>query len=287
MWVLNGLLSAAFTGGRAVFDKHLIGPQDIPLPILLCMTYLCASLLTLPIAYFMGEHIALFEWSFLFPLMINVLCNVIAGVIYLKMLRRYDASLFMGIQSIEPIFVTVSAFIFVGETVSYFGLIGIFIVVIGGIFLQKSRSTEDLQSLFFHSPWIVMLIYMSLTSTATAFSKLALLHGDVFIYLGARYFILGVIFLCVVILLQRLGKLKPYVFHWHHLGSGLLLTGSTIFEMLALESAKVAYVETVRRLSLFFTLIFERIFVKTDWNRMRLFACLLLFTGAACVILLG
>lgn len=287
LWVFYSLLSAGFNGGKVAYDKNLLIGSGLSPFMIIFITMSVIALLFTPVALMLGEQTYLSNVVFIKATFINVILNAIAMPFFLFMLARHDGSLITGIQSIEPLFVAGTAFLVLGEIISVYAIIGIVIVVLGGFLLQKSRIKEDLRGIFIHSPWVLVILYMMITSTATAYSKQAVIEGGVFIYLGLRYTCLALLFLGVILCRHICGKDKKekYVFKMTHIGSGVLSALSVMFEMIALEMAKAAYVETIRRSSAFFTLMFESMFLKNKWNTTRAVACIIMFIGAAIIVL--
>lgn len=287
LWVFYSLLSAGFNGGKVAYDKNLLTGSGLSPVMIIFITMSVIAITLTPVAFLLDEQVYLSNHVFLKATLINVFLNAIAMPFFLFMLSRHDGSLITGIQSMEPLFVVGTAFFVLGETVSIYGLIGIVIVISGGFLLQKSRIKEDLVAILLYSPWVMVIAYMMLTSTATAYSKEAVIEGGVFIYLGLRYTCLALLFLFVIVFRRLSGKDKKekYRFKMAYVGSGILSTLSVMFEMIALEMTKAAYVETIRRSSAFFTLVFESVFLKNKWNITRGFACFVMFIGAAIIVL--
>lgn len=289
MWVILALLSAKFNGGKVVGEKYLINMAGINIYLLGIYNFLVITVVTGVIALYLGEFTAWSDQRFWTLVSLNVSLNFFANLLYFLIIRKHDASLLLGIQSIEPVFIALIAYLAIGETLSIYGMGGIFVCILGAVLLQKSRIKNDLEDLLRHSPWMLTFLYMGMTSSATVASKMAVTIQGIFAYLATRYGLLLISFIIMYVIARARNPNtgQDYHFKWYHLGTGFLTAGSVIFEMLALQQAKTAYVESIRRTSLFFSLLFESLFLKNKWNMLRLLACLMLFLGAGIITLLG
>ncbi len=283
IWVIQSLFSAVFLAARSIYDKHMLHAAKLSAAELSIYRYTPIALITLPLAIYGMEYTALNNPAFLWPMIANITLNTINMLVYVRIVRNNDVSLMFGIQSLEPLLVAVIAFFLVGDTLSWLGVSSIFIIVSGCFLLQKSRDLECMQKHWRHSPWLWVLIYMTLAATATSFSRMALQSGEVLMYIGGRYSVMTLIYAAVFFFFRPKNEPRPSL-KWKYFGTGILSCAAVFLEMSALQVAKAAYVESLRRSSMFFALAFESLLFKKPWNTRRFLASLLLFSGIGLLV---
>ncbi len=281
MWILIALISAAFNGAMIVYDKHLLNDHALSPLALGAFRAMVTAVLTLPFVFIFQETGALANPVFWLAAVANTAFVTALTMIMFRVLSKHDASLVASMFAAEPLFVIITAYFLLGETVSLYGFLGILVIIAGSVLLQKSRVKGEWETKFYHSPWTAIIMAMVFAACATAFSKMALLNGGVFIYLSLRYGMQSVVYLALLTLMKSGKPFDGYIFNIRHLGSGALLAGCVILEMHAVKSANVAYVQTVLGTCMFFTFIIEGIISKRAWNKTRLAACAVIFAGTA------
>ena len=189
---------------------------------------------------------------FLLPL------DVTAIILYLKAIRLSPLSLTIPFIALSPVFVIITAWIFLGELPDISGLTGIILITFGA-YLLNVRATRDgllgpLKAIRREKGSALMIIVALIYSITATLGKVAVQHSHP-VFFGAFYpFVLAVVFTIIVGFKGKLPKVTshPRMF----LCIGLFTAIMILSHFMAISLIDVAYMISVKRCSLIFSVIY-------------------------------
>lgn len=284
MWAASAITSAAFHGSKVVYNKRLLGRYDVNPFLLVLMAALVPAVVFAIYATFAGQWGAWQSSTFALAVFGNVVCVAIAELTFIYSLTHHDASAVESVRSLVPIVVAIGAFLLLGESIGLFAGIGIAVAVVGCFLLQASRQDYHLPGLK-TSLWLVMSLNILVTGGATVFSRMALLNGDIAVYIASRYGLIAVVMTAFYFIsAQRYGIKNNCRLHLLAV-VGVIAVFSDFFEFVALSQAPAAYVEAIRKSGLVFVLAYEALFFHRHFNKKRWLAGGVLLLGVILVTL--
>ncbi len=217
------------------------------------------------------------------------LCTAFGHITFLKAVKLSDLGLTIPYLSFSPIFVMVFATIFLQETPSSMGLVGILIVVVGAFFLNPSRGSDRTQKQQVSGDRlgaVLMLITAMLWSAGAAFDKVALQHSSPLAHL-TLLLVSSFCILAMTNLLIRQGKQpRTALSRWPALIACAVMLISLGLQLAAYAYWDVAYVETVKRaIGLVGSVTLGALIFKERGVRRRLAAVGVMTLGTAVLIL--
>lgn len=281
VWVFYALLSAFFLATSDALTKRAVRDEDeylvawfrlfFTLPLLIPLFFLI-PLPTLDKKFYM---------AFLSALPIEI----ITVFLYVRAIKLSPLNLTLPFLSLTPLFLTFVSYIIAGERVSLEGLAGIVLIVVGGYALNVDKSLSGLsgpiRAMFREKGSILMIIVAFLYSFTSSLGKVALEHSSP-LFFGISYFFILTISSAPPSIWMGRRSLRDFLsrrVYWRLLLPGLLYGLMVIFHMLALDLTKVAYMISVKRLSLIIGVIYGYVFFKEERFGQRLFGTILMLTG--------
>lgn len=280
-WVLYALLSAFFLATSDALTKKAVKDEDEYLVAWFRLFFTLPVLLPILFLIPRPETDNTFYTAFLTALPLEV----ITVFLYVKALKSSPLNLTLPFLSLTPLFLTFISYIIAGERVSIEGLIGIVAIVSGGYTLnvEMSRSgiLEPLKAIFREKGSLMMIIVAFIYSFTSSLGKVALEHSSP-LFFGMSYFsVLTIISAPPSLWMGRrnlVGFLSRKVY-LRLLMPGLFYGLMVIFHMLALDLTKVAYMISVKRLSLVIGVVYGYLFFKEEKFSQRLLGTVLMLTG--------
>ncbi|MFC1577328.1 EamA family transporter [Candidatus Omnitrophota bacterium] len=217
--------------------------------------------------------------------------EVFSYILYLKAIKTSPLSLTVPYLAFTPVFAVLTAFILLGEKVTATGMIGILCVAAGSYFLNidvmRRGPLEPIRAIFREKGSIYMLIVAFTFSFTAVLGKLALKHSG-WVFFPAFYYII----LCaamIPIIIFRVSTGRSVVILSIRQAAlyallGLVFVISVFAHFAAISMVNVAYMISVKRLSLLFGVILGGIIFKEKKIAARLGAALLMFLGAALIV---
>ena len=192
--------------------------------------------------------------SYFPPAFFSILLNLAANFLFLRAVQISPLSLTIPYLAFTPVFTAITALIFIGQSPSTAGALGILIVCLGAFFLNRGDDGGGLfapvKALWTERGSLFMLIVALIWSVTPILDKNAAdqtspLFHTMFLAAG-----IGVIFTAIA--LGRDRSLIPLIKEfkklplWLCLG-GLFAVGAMLFQLSSYAYIDVAYVETVKR----------------------------------------
>jgi drug/metabolite transporter (DMT)-like permease len=272
-WFWLSLGSAYFMATEQMLSKLLLEKND-PWSTAWLMCSLSLPFLALGL---WGEPLISLGKELLLLLAVLMPLEITAYYLYLTAIQIAPLSLTIPFMAFTPVFTILTAWIFLGETVSLRGLVGIVLVCSGGYVLQADQLRFGLiapvKAAFLNRGPRYMILVALIYSVTSTLGKVGvqitapLWFG--FIYMG----LLSVIFTVIQGFRMKYGKpalhLKGRYGLWAGLG-GLTMALMMAFHYLAIEKAPVSYMISIKRTSLLFAVLYGWIIFKEELIAFRL-----------------
>lgn len=222
--------------------------------------------------------------GFWFAIAITVPLNLISQNLFIQAFKYSDASLIAPLRLIIPPLVIVTGFLFLNESPSMMGVIGIFVTMAGLWFLLERREQRDSQkSHFFDKGVVYGLAGSVLFAISFPFDKIAVVQSS-------ALFATFVIFSCLAVLtflfnVLRERKFASIIFHslTSHFGANILISVFSSIGLVmtnhALNYSLAAYASSLKRLQALWTVLIAGQFLKEKDMSRRVVATLLMCVG--------
>lgn len=287
-WFLLSLACAYLTSTGEAFSKFLMRQNDE-------WTTGCATILvSLPFItpLLIGKDTFPLSMDLLLLLCVQIPFEVLAYYLYLKAIRISPLSMSVPYLSFTPVFTVLTAGIVLGESISFQGLLGIFMVTVGAYVLNIERvASHPLAPLkaIVKSPgsrhMLLVALIWSLTSTL---GKKGVQLSDP-LFFGVFY-MLALSVPLTVIAGWRVKRnvasvnLKGRNSLWLVL-AGLATALAMIVHFHAIQLVPVAYMISVKRTSLIFSVLYGGLIFRERHIRLRLFGTCIMLSGVAVIYL--
>lgn len=286
MWVLFALLAAFSLATSDALTKKALSIHNeyliAWLRLLVSLPLLLISLLFVPVPTLDSDfYIAFFT---ALPL------EIIAIILYIKALKVSPLSLTLPFLSLTPIFLIIVPYIILGEKVSFLGALGVLFIAAGGYSLNISEFKKGVFEPFVaikrEKGSIFMVGVALIYSFTSSLGKRAIEHSSP-IFFGATYIAVLVMFLTPIALYKgkdeirmifRNGALKSSIL------PGILQSVMIISHMIAMSLTKVAYMISVKRLSLLIGVFYGYLFFKESGIKERLLGTTLMLIGFVLIV---
>jgi uncharacterized membrane protein len=265
-WLFLSLASGISVAAKNIITRKLVFQTDRW--VILYSKYLFVSLFALLLISFTG--IPEIKPAFYYSIAIASILDVIAAWCFLNAIASGQLAKTFPLVAFTPIFATGTSFFILGEIPSVLGLAGILLIVCGAYLLRaesiKAGILEPIKLLLKEKGQRHMLMAAFLFSFLALFFKKAILNLSPFFAFGVTQ-LLSVLFLTVFFLKKKtLGALLRETadnFKLLFIASIVgLLAGLTLFA--AFQLGLAAYVVSVKRISILFTIVLGYIFFRED-----------------------
>jgi len=305
-WVPIALLGAISQATYSLSVKVLL--RRIPPFYLAGYSFLAASLILFSLILFSGIPPL---GQDLFPAVAaTVTINTVATILFYRALSIADLSLCIPILAFTPIFLILTSFIILGEIPSLAGTIGIFLVAAGAFLLTQTSGHGQSDSMVTplltlrHDRGVRLMLFVAfLYSLSVNYDKEVVINSSPIFGSALILFLLAIVFLVIAVLTRKMrmsaaqdsldpGPIPtdPRVPHSPVLiygAVGMMLAVEGISINTAYTMAIVPYVITIKRLSIFFSVLFGGLLLHEQHIRGRMFGALVMISGAAVIGLWG
>lgn len=285
MWITYALLTAFFFATSDALTKKALSSRD---EYFIAWIRLVSAMPLLIISLFFIEIPSL-DRTFWLATLIAVPLEITAIVLYIKALKASPLTLTMPFLSLTPVFLIIVSYLILGESVSLQGGIGILLIAIGSYMLNihtaRRSLFEPVRVILREKGSVMMIIVAFIFSFTSSFGKMAIEHSSP-VFFGSFYFILVTILFTPIALSmnrQRVSVSKEDIFSLIPIGVTYSLM--IIFHMIAMSLVNVAYMISVKRMSLFFSILYGHMIFKEEKLRERTVGTLLMFAGFVLIVL--
>ena len=217
--------------------------------------------------------------------------EILAMLFYNRAIRDYPLSQTLPYLAFTPVFVTLTGYLLLGETVSSHGLMGILLVVAGAwllnfrlVSLRAWRSWFSPLIHIFRHPGSLMMLGVALLYSITSVGGKGAMQYMAPELFGPFYFLLVGLALVPLLGLGTPARLKRI---WRKplpvLGTATLMGLMLITHFIALQRVEVAYMIAVKRTSLLFGMIYGALLFKEAGLGGHLLAGMVMLAGVALI----
>ncbi|UCD36376.1 MAG: EamA family transporter [Nitrospiraceae bacterium] len=259
MWILYSLLTALFLATSDALTKRALFSRDayfiawarlvFALPVL-AVSLLFVDIPQLDRTFWGASACAL-------PL------EIAALILYTKALKASPISLTMPFLSLTPVFLIAMSYVILGERVSLMGAAGIFLVAVGSytlnIHTMRQSILEPFRAIIRERGVLYMIIVAFIYSFTSSLGKMAIEHSSP-VFFGSSYFIVLTALFTPIAAGRSSGRMtvtKKDIVPLAAIGTTFALM--IIFHMLAMSMANVAYMISIKRTSLLFSILYGHI----------------------------
>ncbi len=290
LWLLLAILTGVFFGIQSILLKILSKTFDQS--FILKYLFLIAGMLLLPAIFFSQTKLELRPFVFAFS--ISLILNTIAYSLLLKAIRQYPVSIVMPFVGLTPLFLTITSYFILGETITRVKILGIAFIVVGGFILQlpqnwKQQAWHRLINIQEKGIGLMILVAFIWSITASI-EKIAVTASSpefygAFIHLG-----LGGVFVVWHKLKEKNKKIPEVPFRTSGKRRMLVFLGfiSALLawcQLFAIKITLVSYVIAFKRAGVLVSTILAFVYLNERNYLKALSGTLLILTGAALITL--
>ena len=288
MWVTLALSTALLTSFNPLLYKRILQDAE-PLVVVWGVTLLALPMLGLFTLALTSEYPRL-DSLFVLSVLSAAGLNVVAHLASTKALKLADVSLVTPLLTFSPVFTVLISAIFLGETPSTRGMMGVGLVLVGGYWLNLSNADRlaPLKALALKPGVALVLLAGLLWAITPLLEKTAIRHTSP----ESPRFAAFVATALLVILLTPLGVIRgrsaigKLFLHRREWGLAALIAGSApILGYTAFSLGYIGYVTTLFKLSTIMTVLWGFLFLKERNLAQRLPGALVMVAGAILIAL--
>lgn len=287
VWILWSLLSAFMTASNDALTKKALATHNeyliAWLRLLWALPFLFAALAFIPTP--------LIDTIFFLAFFAALPLEVTATVLYVKALKISPLSLSVPFLSLTPIFLIVVPYLILGETISVPGVIGVALIAFGGYTLNIGQARKGLLAPFFaigkERGSLYMIAVALIYSITATLGKLAIQHSSPLFFGIVYYSALATAMAPLALLMghEKRKAMPPRDAIKASILPGFCHATSIGAHMIAISLTQVAYMISVKRLSLLIGVLFGYLFFKETNIRERFLGTLLMIIGFALIAL--
>lgn len=284
MWIIYALLTAILLATSDALTKRVLVSRDAYFVAWIRLIF------TLPVflVILMLIDIPDLDRTFWSATLIALPLEITAIILYTKALKTSPISLTMPFLALTPLFLIFISYIILGERVSISGGVGVFLIAIGSytlnIYKIRQALTEPIKAIFKEKGSVMIIIVAFIFSITSSLGKMAIEHSSP-MFFGSLYFILVTLLFTPIAIRKNKGKItvtRKDIIPFASLGITYSLM--IIFHMLAISLTKVAYMISVKRMSLLFSIFYGYILFKEEKIAVRATGGIIMFTGLVLII---
>lgn len=285
MWIIYALLTAFLFATSDTLTKKALASRDEYF-VAWIRLILALPLLIISLAFI---EIPPLDRTFWVATVIALPLEIVAIILYTKALKVSPISLTMPFLALTPVFLILVSYLLLGEKISITGGLGIFLIAAGSYMLNIHKAwgsfLEPVKAIFRERGSILMIIVAFIFSITSSLGKMAIEHSSP-VFFGSFYFILIAILFTPIAMKKSKGKVvitKKETIPF--LSIGITYSLMIIFHMLAMSLTQVAYMISVKRMSVFFSILYGCLIFKEERITERTLGSMVMFTGFLLIIL--
>lgn len=302
LWFVLSFIGAISDAGYYICVKKYV--QIYNQQLLAAGMFLCTGIVLLVTSSIIGFPII--GNDFIFAVLVSCFLGSITIFLTFTALKDTDISLAVPMISFTPLFLIITAFLFLHEIPSTMGVIGIIIIVAGSYVLNLSshhtKLSDPLRSILSNRGVLLMVLVSFIYAVAINFDKIVATNSDPVFGSGIESLILGLI--CVgfffvntkikchstEISIEPVKKqLFPGEVPWLHFLAICILIGgilsiSSVSIMTAFTMQIVPYVIAIKRMSIIVIVLYGSFVFREKEVFLRLSGATLMVIGAGIVV---
>lgn len=285
VWLIYSLLSAFFVALTDALSKKALNTENTPLIAWVRYTYAVPFLLiTIPFIDFPE-----LDSTFFLACFIMVPLEITAILLYIQAIKISPLSLTIPFLSFTPVFLIITSYLILGESVDVSGFFGILLVASGAYILNVHTARygmlEPLRAIIKERGSLLMVMVAFIFSITSNLGKIAIQHSNPLFF--SVFYITLLSFTLFPIMFLKNGReglsniFKRKIFYI----IGLCFAIMTVFHFAAINLTEVPYMIAVKRTSLLFGIIFGAIFFGETNIRERLTGGIVIIIGVMLISL--
>lgn len=285
-WFFLSLLTALAVASQDAWVKKWFSCfnsfEMFVFPLLYSLPLTTAALFFIPVPPSLD---AIFFWSFF----VSLPLNTVPFILYMKAIRISPLSLTLPYLAFTPVFMIVTGFVFLGEMPDKWGVFGIFAVCAGSYVLhldiRRHSVFAPFRAMFGEKGSGIMLLVAFIFSFSSVIGKVAIMHSSVMFFQMWFFAVLSVLLAIIFSFTGSIRLKRALDFPVRGAVAGLLLFAHILFHGFAIFMTKAVYMISIKRLSVVFGVIYGGLFFNEENIPMRLAGSLIMFSGAALILL--
>jgi len=285
LWVIYSLITAILVAtSDALTKRALVGRDEY---FVAWVRLICAMPALLGVLMFV--KIPPLDRTFWIATFCSLPLEITALVLYTKALKVSPISVTVPFLAFTPLFLIVTSRIIVGEGVSFQGGIGILLMVAGSYTLNIHRIKKDLfepiKAIAREKGSVFMIMVAFIYSITSSLGKVAIEHSSP-VFFGAFYFFLVSVFFTPIVLAKKDNKknLRPSEIR-AIIPAGMTYGLMIIFHMIAMDMSNVAYMISIKRTSLLFSMIYGYFMFREERIGEKTIGAILMLAGFMLIVL--
>lgn len=215
--------------------------------------------------------------------------EVVAVLLYIRAIKISPLSLTIPFLALTPVFLIATSFLMVGELPDLSGMAGILLITVGAYLLNLNSSGNGflapIKAIAREKGSILMIAVAFIYSITSNLGKIAVLHSSPMFFAATYTGVFSIIFLPYVIFKEgnalALIKARFPLF----LLIGVVFAVMVMTHFLAIRQVEVAYMISVKRTSLIFSVLYGWLIFKEERIRERLFGSMVMVIGVVLITL--
>ncbi len=283
--------ATAFLGAYDVLGKRLMLKAELPVPLLVGVSFLLSGLMLAPFLYWTG--IPVIGSGFVSAALGVVLINAVSNFAWYQALKREDASLLAPTRLLTPPLVLVTAYFLLGEVPGVAGAAGVLTTILGLYLLIASEAkTSGIAVLKVLKRPGVAIAFLCAASGAITFSldKKAVTASSAMLFTVVFFHGVGI---CNLIACAVTGNLRSENWHALRRNAGRIALFSfvhaagALLSFAALSFTLAAYAASTKRLWSLFSVLFAGQVLQEKNIGAKLFAVIVMLVGIAIPLIWG
>ncbi len=226
------------------------------------------------------------DGTFWLTLVVLLPLEIIALVLYVKAIRLSPLSLSIPFMAFSPVFIIFIAFFVLGEWPDRSGAAGILLITLGAYFLNVSASRYGLlgpiKAIFKEPGSVLMIAVAFIYSITSTLGKVAVQHSSP-VFFGFLYPLVLTVPLTFLVIFK--GQLKGVVSRPSaFLPIGLSTAVMIMSHFVAISLVDVAYMISVKRTSLIFSVLYGKFLFNEEKIKERLLGSALMMAGVVTIV---
>jgi drug/metabolite transporter (DMT)-like permease len=215
--------------------------------------------------------------------------EITAVILYTKALKVSPISVTVPFLALTPLFLIVISYIVLGEKVSLTGSIGICLMAAGSYALHIHKLKKDVfepfRAILREKGSVMMIAVAFIFSITSSLGKMAIEHSSP-VFFGSFYFILVTVLFTPVALHRNRGRVAITKKDIVPLASiGITYSMMIMFHMTAMSMVNVAYMISIKRTSLLFSIIYGYFLFKEERIAEKAAGGIMMFAGFVMIVL--
>ncbi len=285
-WLAYALLCALFLATADVCAKKALGRVDEYL--VAWGRLVCAAPLFVPIAPW--REVVTLDSQFWLIVLILLPFEITAIFLYNRAIKISDLSITTPFLGLTPLFLAGTAFIVLGERLSFAGFTGIVLIVIGAYVLNVSQLRQGLLApitAIAREPGSRLMVIVALLYSITALlGKMAAQRAGVLLFAAIYTVIVVLVLTPAALRTARAGQLRKAFRNPWFLALGPCYGLMMLCHLNAIVMVEASYMIAVKRCSLLFGIMYGRLIFKEAGFRERISGGLVMIAGILCITLL-